>query len=369
MSNPTFLDLAPEQQDLLLDLPFDGRYLVSGPPGSGKTLLAAHRATMLDIAGREVVLLTYSNVLRQYTRWLVEPLGFGGTISTCHKWFHRFWRRRYNEAPPTKGDGIEIDWTEILVQLSTSAIGFDGEIESLVVDEGQDLPNEFYALCTQLAVDVTVFADDNQRIGKDQSTLSEIEALLGSEAERHHVIGNYRNSRQIAELANLFYCGTSSQAPPAPLREGAVPTLERYESENAFADAVADYARVNRQLEIGVALPHRQQLVALTDALHRRGIRHVQAYVSDSPYFRDLYFHKPGVKLFTPVSMKGQEFDTLYVPELEQYAGDVTSAVQRMRFYVLATRARRELHLSYRGEREPELVSCIPPLVLKRLHR
>lgn len=364
-----FLDLTSEQQDLLLDLPFEGRYLVSGPPGSGKTLLAAHRATMLDIAGREVVLLTYSNVLRQYTHRLVEPLGFGGTISTCHKWFHGFWRRRYNEAPPTKEDGIELDWTEIIVRLASSVSGFDGEIESLVVDEGQDLPNEFYAVCTQLAVDVTVFADDNQRIGRDQSTLSEIESLLGPETGRHHVISNHRNTRQIAELANLFYCGASGTAPPAPLCEGAVPTLERYESDKAFADALADYARANRQLEIGVALPHRQQLVALADGLRRRGIRHVQAYVSGSPFFRDLDFRKPGVRLFTPVSMKGQEFDTVYVPELEQYAGDVTGAMLRMRFYVLATRARQELHLSYRTEREPEIVSRIPPPVLKRLDR
>ncbi len=367
MSRLTFLDLASEQQGHLLDLPFDGRYLISGLPGAGKTLLAIHRAVMLDIAGRDVVLLTYSNVLRQYITALAARLEFGGTITTCHRWFDNLWMRRFQEKAPKVEDKVGLDWTQMITRLARSQTILSSEIEALVVDEGQDLPKGFYSVCSQVAANATVFADDHQRIGEDQSTLKEIGQLLGQGTERRHIVGNHRNTRQIAEFANHFYCGTESRAPTLPSREGQIPTIQRYRTANLFTDTLATYVRENPGQEIGVVLQHQQQCISLLDKLHNRGIRNAQTYASGSPHFQKVNFDSPGVRIFSPASIKGQEFDTLFMPNLEFYGGDISSAALRMEVHGLATRAANGLHLSYETEREPELTRDVPESILARL--
>lgn len=362
----SYLDLSAPQQDLLIALPFQGRHLITGPPGSGKTLLAVHRAAMLEIADRQVVLLTYSNLLRQYTTPIGDRMDLKGKVITFHKWFHEFWRRRFGDAPPPGERQGSFDWTEIIGTLIRSQITLDEEFESLVVDEGQDLPKEFYLLCRQLAVDVTVFADDNQRIGDDQSTLAEIQNALGSSTRLWRVNTNYRNTRKIADLASCYHCGSAKDLPPAPIRLGPTPTLTRDRSDGAFADRLVEYARVHPDLEIGVALKSIHDQTLLVDRLQRNGIRKVQRYVGESRHFRTVDFAENGVRVFSIFSMKGLEFDTVFVPQLELYDDDPTAPAARMRFYVLATRARRELHFSYIGEREPAIVSSIPDGILRR---
>ncbi|MEV5898277.1 AAA family ATPase [Nonomuraea fuscirosea] len=203
----TYLELSTPLQGILIDLPFEGRHLVTGPPGSGKTLLAAHRAAMLDIADREVGLITYSNLLRQYTAILGDQVGLKGKVITFHKWFHEFWRRRFGAAPPPGERPGSFDWLTIMSSLARSPDSLGKEFESLVVDEGQDLPKEFYLLCRQLAADVTVFADEAQCIGDSQSTLLEIQRALGPARRFWKISANHRNTRQIATLHRVSTWG------------------------------------------------------------------------------------------------------------------------------------------------------------------
>ena len=367
MKRLTFLDLAPEQQDHLLDLPFEGRYLVSGPPGTGKTELAVQRAVMLDIAGRDVVFLTFSNVLRQYADTLARHLGFRGTVTTCHKWFKNLWIRHFHREPPRAEDDVGLDWTQMLVQLARSRARLSGEVGALVVNEGQNLPREFYALCSHLTANATVFADDNQRIDEGQSTLGEIERLLGRDTQHRRIIGNHRNTRQIAEFANHFYCGPSDRFPPLPERQGPTPTIRRFRTPDTFADVLATFAKANPGQEIGVVLRHKKKCISLHDELYDRGIRKVQSYVSDSFRFREVDFTRPGIRILSPPSTGGQEFDTLFIPNLELYGGDPSSATLRMQLYSLATLARNELYLSYGTDQEPELTRDVPDSLLTRV--
>ena len=70
---PAFEDLSKEQ-DLIYNLDLDGNHLVTGPPGTGKSIMALYRAQVLSFDEREPAVLMYNNVLQQYTKQAAEQV-------------------------------------------------------------------------------------------------------------------------------------------------------------------------------------------------------------------------------------------------------------------------------------------------------
>src|SRR5262245_30936537 len=99
MRLPSYQDLSKEQ-DRINDLPADGRHLVIGPPGTGKTVMALYRAAMLKKVKRRSMLLMYSRLLMQYTESAAEELLLDGQVSTFHRWFYDFYWANYGQRPP-----------------------------------------------------------------------------------------------------------------------------------------------------------------------------------------------------------------------------------------------------------------------------
>jgi hypothetical protein len=355
----TYPDLSPQQRAVLDELPFDGNHLVSGPPGSGKSLLAVQRAAMLALTGTPVALLTRSNLLRQLLAGHVQALGAVGggvRVMTVHAWLAEWYG---GWAPTTGSDGAyAYDWAAFYDR----AVDRDPDPGlTLVVDEGQDLPPEFYRLCRLIQARVTVFADECQRLTETNSTLAEIEHRLGR-CTRHELDGNHRNTRQIAAFAAHFHTGGGT--PPLPDREGPPPRLHRLPRTTA-PDLLIHLAEQHPDRSIGVIVNSRHAQFSLLGSLERRAPRlSVQLYTSlaRKGRFRTLDLSRPGIVLVHRASAKGLGFDTVVVPDTHvDAATDPTSAALRMTYYVMATRARRELHLAYEGEAEPPLLAHVRP--------
>lgn len=351
---PAYLDLSDEQESVLDSMPFDGNHLVTGPPGSGKTLVALHRAAMLWIAGRRVELLSYSNLLRQSTTTAADALKIDVPIRTYHSWLNTYFRGRFGEAPPAAdGDTYAIDWPLLCSRVIESGVDSSHQGRDLVVDEGQDLPEQFYLCCGFLGVNVTVCADEHQCITERQSTLAEIDRALRGPA-RYELTADHRTTREIAEFAARYRMG-----PPAPLpvRRGPVPTVTRHASLTAFAATLAAHVATHPDQAIGVALRRPYDQKRLFIELERLGVRGAQTYMSAEPRYRTVDFTRPGVRIFNVRSMKGLEFDALFVPDLHLYGADATSPATRMLVYMLFTRPREELHLGYEGHTPPTILS------------
>lgn len=115
-------DLTPPQRDCLDTLPLTGNHVVSGPPGSGKSLLAAHRAVHLALTGRPTLLLSRSNLLRQLLRDTLQGLTVPGApveAVTVHGWI----QRRFGHDAPRTEDGW-FDWTA-LTHRAAASLGED----------------------------------------------------------------------------------------------------------------------------------------------------------------------------------------------------------------------------------------------------
>ncbi|MFE3180119.1 AAA family ATPase [Streptomyces violascens] len=353
----TYLDLSEEQQDLLRDLPFEGHHLVTGPPGSGKSVLAAQRAGLLALTGVRVHLLTRSNLLRQ-------TLAAHGDveISTVHAWVHAWHRARTGEGAPQAAEDW-FDWSELF---ALAAVEEPAEPFAVVVDEGQDLPRSFYRLCRLLGVPVTVFADECQRITDTQSTLDEISTAL-RDCARHELTTGHRTTRPVAALAARFHTGATP--PPPPSRTGPVPRLWRYADQRALVAQLVAHAEQHPQRTIGVVLRTTRQQLALHEHLERAAPRlRSQVYVGAAAEgrHRTLDLSRPGIRVISRASAKGLEFDSVFVPDVHTDSGDPGAAALRMTYYVLLTRAREEVHLGYEGDREPPPVAGIPADLLVR---
>lgn len=363
MRLPAFEDLSKEQ-DLVYNMDLDGNYLVSGPPGTGKSVMALYRAQVLTFDERQPAVLMYSKALQQYTEQAAKELDVAGHVTTFHSWFWNSWREWYGASPPTiTGDSYTADWAEVAETFMADPPEL-ASLSDLIVDEGQDLALGFFRIARLVARNATVFADENQQLFEHNTTLREIGASIG--AKEHLVLRrNYRNTAEIAAVAATYFCGAPTGIPDPPERHGDKPTLRRYATLGDFADLVARYVSARTNLAVGIACPSRRLQVKLYQELDKRKLAlPVQQYTSRHPVHGVLDFESPAVTLVNYPSLKGLEFDTLFVPELQQVTRDATAASTRMMFYVVMSRARDELHLAWSGTSDaPPVVAHLKGLV------
>ena len=361
MRLPRLNDLIPEQEKAYL-LPLDGDYVVYGPPGTGKTVIALYRAGLTS-DDDATLMLAHSKVLVHYMTGAAGRAKLAARTSTYDAWFCRLYKRRVGRrAPSSADDSWDYDWNTALIDLVQHP-GNGDATPYLIIDEGQDMPNGFYTIVKTCARNVSVFADENQRLEHfKNSRISEIAAALGVTKAKGHLVElryNHRNSRPIAELAGSLCVGLTGVA-DLPDRAGPKPVMRSWPNRTAVVENIAKMAKNSPKKTIGVLLPRKKQVRSFVNRLeaHLPG-RKVQCYVSgdESCKATSLDFGDGVVTVLCYMSAKGLEFDTVFLPELETYWDqDPTNDVNRMLYYVLTSRARERLILGWTGTKRPRLV-------------
>jgi superfamily I DNA/RNA helicase len=354
---PSYQDLSREQ-DKINNLPLDGSYLVVGPPGTGKTVMALYRAQMLARKHAKLAILMHNRLLSQYTSDAAKKLGVDAYVDTFARWLFAFWLGQYRRRYPQLRKYIP-DWERILVLLNEDPPA-RGILPYLIVDEGQDIAPGFYLAAQYLSKHLTVFADENQRITDQHSQLSDIRSYSGL-TSTHKLTRNYRNTREIAELASCFYTGLSTGVADLPARSGDVPVLKRHANVDRAADFITKYEKTRSDQDIGVLVPDIRTRGVLADKLKGKTRRKVEVFVGgQGANAQQLSFGKPGIKLLCYASAKGLEFDAVFLPELQNFRTDPSLPEFKMMMYVLCSRARENLFLMYSGNGEPRVVSALP---------
>ena len=345
MRLPPWSDLSQDEEQLaVLEMPLDQPVFVAGPPGSGKTSLAIWRADALAEIHNNVPVITFGRMLRRTLDLCAGEHSIEASATTMQSFVWRDYGNRAHEKPPrAPHDQYEYLWNPMIERLS--ADGPDRQV--LVVDEGQDLPQGFFAYASQcVAQTLSVFADDDQAIGKHRSTLEEIKLAAGL-PDPIILTENHRNTPEIARLAEWFHRGRLPSATVMRSHSGDVPLLVQSDSLESTADRIAGELTNRANSSIGVIVDRNPTGTEVHGLLRDRMPKsRIDVYSNDAKNEDTIDVRQPGVTVLNRESVKGQEFDTVFLLELECFIPCKSDAEYRA-MYMICTRARDRLFLVY----------------------
>ena len=354
---PGIQDLSKEQEDARA-LPKQGQHLIIGGPGTGKSVLALLRSRRHQQDKDDYIFLVYNKLLNQASRQL---FGMELCSQQWQSWFASIFKAASGEAvpklPPNGNGWQEIDWvrtSEIIAALPI--IGGEKHL-FLIIDEGQDMPPEFYQALFNLGFEnVYAVADQNQQIVPGQnSTRQEIQNGLGiAPNDVIELQDNYRNSHPIARLAREFYTGDPASPPPAlPNRPSAIrPILYTYEQSDFqnLIERILKNADMAPEKLIGLIAPNNKTRERYFEALMKTKATvkfdnvppAVQTYLAGSS--PDIPFNEGGIMVINAQSCKGLEFDTVFLADINQHFCNTKNQDQTKRlFYVMVARAKERV--------------------------
>ncbi len=351
---PGIQDLSKEQEAARA-LPKEGQHLIVGGPGTGKSILALIRTRRHQRDGDDYLFLVYNHLLNRASGQL---FGEGLKSETWIRWFSRMFRETTGKPvplrPPQPGGGFKpIDWDEVAAIIqSLPALNGDIKQPHLVIDEGQDMPPQFYENLVDLGFeDFFVVADQNQQITDEKSSRRDIGVRLGLSAEDvKELTRNYRNRYPVARLAREFYTGDPASPPPELPEAGpsarTVPCLYSYHPNHLSAVArriLLLWDRDPRQL-IGVIAPNNRVRERYLEALRSVDVPldnsrpAIETFHGD--HHPDIVFGEGGILVINAQACKGLEFDTVMLADIDEYwlnPRDPDAA--RRLFYVMVARA------------------------------
>jgi hypothetical protein len=306
------------------------RAAVTGPAGSGKTLLAVGMATRLADEGRRTLLTCFNRLLAEDLR--ERTAGHEG-LDVAH--FHGLCTSLAKEAglavpepPEASGPSSDHFEHELPGLLEEAARRLGPRYDAVVVDEAQDFREWWWPALLSLHHDpdrgrLYLFYDDNQNLYGGELPVDNVEPCP--------LPLNVRNTKAIAGFVSVFYDG--DERPQALGPEGRPPQILGYEDVEGLVRLLAIVLRNLVETE-QVQL---DDIVVLTPSGAAKSRLRARERIDG---FRLSGRPEPGAVLATSIhGFKGLEREVVILAEL----GDKHLEDLRRYLYVGASRATHEL--------------------------
>ncbi len=344
-----------KDQELARSLPLDGQYLVIGGPGTGKSVVALLRVKQLADQDKSYVFLVFNHLLKHSCFLLA---GQKLVAEQWQKWFLDLYKQIFSSTsiprlPKEEKQALaDFDWDSILRNANEHGpLQNADELPYIVIDEGQDMPREFYQTLAALGYEnFFVVADQNQQIisGRNSSRQDIEDALCIESDEVVELKANHRNNYTTARLAREFYTGDPASPPPelplAPKYNVLKPLLFNFHAEQFHA--------ICKRI-ILMAQTHPSKLMGVLTAnnnVRNRYLSGLQTYVRRlekpvpliSTYqhgaAENIPFDQGGVMVINAQACKGLEFDYVFIADIEAYNDQDLDHLKKL-FYVMTSRA------------------------------
>jgi superfamily I DNA/RNA helicase len=351
------------EQSTLARQNVDDVLAITGPPGSGKTLVLAARACWLAQQHPDwnIQILCFNRLLVPYLAALVEDHD-GISVNTFGKFAYGL------------GFRISLDDEDKAAREVAQALPkVHPVVDALLIDEWQD----FAPAWTQFAMAtvrsgrgaIVLAGDPLQALYRDSGLPSE----LRNRTVQHAALTRpYRSTRQVLEVASALDPLMEIAARDKALEGEPVDLVWAENPKEQAAAVVRDIQMLlesgeRRPQDIGVLVTRKWRIGQVMGRLKDAGIPCRAAYPK---YADQLSVSEPTVKIMTVHSAKGYEFDVLFLIGLEDLPNpDGTPKGERQGRcgYVGATRARDQLVLTYTKDNVYlERIRAIPEDTLRR---
>lgn len=303
-------------QRQLIDRKNNKSMVVMGSAGSGKSLIARHKAKQIAMLGQSYAIVVYTKTLRKYFADGLKALGLKNVFH-WHDWKKNRRHVKYLIVDECQDFGCqEID-----------ELKNDGDICFFFGDTAQS---------------IMAFKD-----GGVQSVEVTAQKLGVTPVPLYF---NYRLTKPIAALAEEV--GKIDDLVIKCKRDGKKPYLMEAISYNAQLDKIAEVIKNGALTNVGILVPHNTSdkgylsVEYVKNYLLSKGITCEFKYNANQDTEMDLDFHSNNPKIMTWWCGKGLQFKDVFLPGCEhEYTPDKRAAV-----YVAMTRCSEHLYLGYTEE-------------------
>ena len=330
--------LTNEQVDII-NLPYTKDWVISGAPGTGKTVMAIYRAGQLARA-KKVLILVYNRPLMLYLKAGVKGNAYRNCeINTYYSWVNE----HFGIKCPAYDD--EDGWNRLEAKARRMGKAYD----HVIIDEAQDFPIQLIRTAKAISKNITCFVDPNQAIEAGKTNTIHMLNQLCIESP-YELTRNFRCTKPINDLAKLFWGGEGEYADS--FEPGIKPTMIKCDDYDDQTDEVCRFIEQNPEKDIGIIVNNKNLKVTYETIEDRVGhIVPVQMFKTMTSDHTTIDFDLDGVKIVSYGAMKGLEFNVVILPRFEKVRSTGDAATDRNRTYVAITRAVKQLRMLYFGTR------------------
>lgn len=306
----------------LIEYTSDKSMLVAGCAGSGKSVIAMHKAEQLYSKGKDVILIAYTKSLNGFMR-------VGKPDASFRFYYHYQWKKMMMP----KADYI-------------------------IVDEIQDFTREEILEFINAAKKCFLFFGDTaqsiyRQYGKQTMTIAQIAEMTGLNTLQ--LFNNYRLPRPVAKITQN-YVGVDVAEYKEKVYQNKETELPRFIHTSTPEDEFKSITQIissHPNKSIGILYHSNESVLQMNKQMIERGIRCEFKYNDtdgEKQNVSNLNFSTLVPKIMTYHSAKGLQFDIVILP---QYNG-ASDAESKKALYVAMTRTMHKLYVLYST---PELLS------------
>ena len=325
--------------------------VILGAPGSGKTQILLHRARYLSdelkVPPTRFRIFVFTNVLKEYIQSALIDLALPeDCVTTLDDWCTQIYKQEVRPSLPWDSVNRCPDYAAVRKEVH-KRVKAQKPFDFVLVDEGQDLDSDAFALLNSLAPHITVAMDHKQQIYDEGCGETEIIRALGLRRSNLTLLDAFRCCPYVVRVASEFIEDPRDRAAflnQSRTSQSEIQTPLLYEADG-FEDERARLIEVLRERQIvdrtiGILFAQNRQVEGFAKGLREEGIP-VETRKSG------LNFASQVPKVLTIHSAKGLTFDSVLLPRLvsTSFSGRLEGMADRL-LYVGITRATKWLYMS-----------------------
>lgn len=369
---PDIMRVMDLQQEQLARSLGDGHRVIHGVAGSGKTMILSYRAEYLAKAcagSKPILVLCYNQPLAVKLDAMMAAKGLADKVHARN--FHKWCRQQlvaFGQTLPPQGPDMFDQMVDRVIRGVDRGLIPSGQYQAVLIDEGHDFNTAWLKLAAQMVDPQTnsllLLYDDAQSIYQRRRAQQFSFKSVGIQAQGRTTILkiNYRNTRQILELASMVAAdllksedsaedGVPLVHPISSGREGHPPVVIRLPSLRDEAIKIAELLSAAHQEgyawgDMAIICRHYAAMDRCAAVLRHRQLPHE---IRKGPgTFNPLV---DSIKLLTMHVSKGLEFPVVAIAGTGQMPeAGLDEAAEARLFYVAATRATQKLFIPLSGD-------------------